>query len=330
MRLFIGYQSALYFWLRGSSGLWSVEPCRVNSLSHCAYNVTDAQSFIMPHNAFGPAPLHIMVDSPLKRRDTPFQKCHVWTTPLAGKCFVPIGHNVFVASPALCFLQATNSLSFFELAELGYELCGCYSRTPGSGNGFIDRYNILTTPKQIASLCNKLENATGRRTAQRAAKYLLPNSKSPAETDMAIKIVFPFVKGGYKFPFPELNGEVPVTDEAARIINEQKIYPDMMWRKGKLCLEYESSLHHELASDRKRDSVRRNALGCMGFKVITVTPSQLKSVSEFNGIANEAARHLRIRLQEKSSKTFEKRIELNEAIKKRMRDDLKPAEWPYV
>ena len=330
MRLFIGYESALYFWLRGSSGLWTAEPCRVRTLAQCAYNALDAQSFQLPRDAFGPDPLHIMVDSPAKRRDTPFQKCHVWTTSLAEKSFVPIGHNVFVASPALCFLQSANSRTLFELAELGYELCGGYSRTPGSGSGFITRYDQLATPKQIALLCDKLEYATGRRAALRAIQYVLPNSKSPAESDMAVKVVFPLAEGGYKLPVPELNGEVPVEGEAAQIVSQSNIYPDILWRKKKLCLEYDSSLHHELAADRKRDSVRRNALGCMGFKVITVTPSQLQSVSEFDAIATEAARHLGVQIRTRSSKAFEKRFELNEAIKKRMRDDLKPRDWPYV
>ncbi|MBO4364983.1 MAG: hypothetical protein J5804_01665, partial [Eggerthellaceae bacterium] len=258
MRLYIGYQSALYFWLRGSSGLWSVEPCRVSSLRHCAYNALDVQSFMLPRDAFGPDPLHIMVDSPSKRRDTPFQKCHVWSTPLAEKSFVAIGHNVFVASPALCFLQAANTLSRFELTELGYELCGAYSRTPGSGKGFIDRYNQLTTPRQIDLLCKKLEGAAGRKLALKAIRRVLPNSKSPAETDMAIKTVSSFIEGGYGSPHPELNGEVSLTDEALRIIDGPNVYPDLMWRNEKLCLEYESHLHHEQASDRTHDSIRRN------------------------------------------------------------------------
>ncbi len=330
MRLFIGHQSALYFWLRGSSGLWSAEPCRVHSLSHCAYNTLDVQSFPLPRDAFGPNPLHIMIDSPAKRRNTALQKCHVWMTPIAEKSFVAIGHDVFVASPTLCFLQAANSLSYFELAELGYELCGAYSRTPGSGNGFIDRYNRLTTPKQIETICHKLEGASGRKLALKAVRRVLPNSKSPAETDMAIKTVFSLIEGGHGYPHPELNGEVTLTDQALQIAYKPHIYPDMMWRKEKLCLEYESHLHHERASDRKRDSVRRNALGCMGFKVITVTPSQLQSIAEFDGIMNEVAHHLGIRTRPTSQKTFEKRFELNEAIKKRMRDDLKPTGWPYV
>nr|AHF24855.1 KLF2 Krueppel-like factor 2 [uncultured bacterium Contig1491] len=271
-----------------------------------------------------------MVNDSKKRRDTPLQKCHVWTTPLAEKSFVPIGHGVFVASPALCFLQAARSLSYFEHVELGYELCGAYSRTPGSGNGFINRYSQLATPKQIASLCDKLEYAPGRKAALRAIRRVLPNSKSPAETDMAIKIVFSLIEGGYGLPHPELNGEVPLTDEAAQIAGKQRVYPDVMWRKEKLCLEYESHLHHELASDRISDSIRRNALGCMGFKVITVTPSQLKSITEFDGIMSEVARHLKIRMRPTSKKTFERRFALNEAIKKRMRDDLKPTEWPYI
>lgn len=330
MRLFIGYNSALYFWLRGSNGLWAAEPCRVSSLAHCAYNAGDVGSFSLPRDAFGPGPLHVMVDHPNKRRNTPAQLCHVWSGPLAEKCFVAIGHNVFVASPAFCFLQAAASLAFFDLAELGYELCGLYSRTPGIGTGFIDRYSLLTNPKEITLLVNKLSQAAGSRQALRALKRVMPNSKSPAETDMAVKTVFSLIQGGYGLPLAELNGEVPLTEEASLIVRKSKLYPDEMWRKEKVCLEYDSSLHHGSEADRKRDSLKRNALGCMGFNVITVTPSQLQSVSEFDGIAAEAARHLGIRIRATSPKTLQKRFELNETIKQRIRSDLRPIEWPYI
>ena len=131
MNLYIGYSSALYFWLRGSRGLWLSEPGRATSLAQGAYNLNDVQSFRFPRDPFGPKPLDIMVDDPAKRRNTPEQVCHVWAGPLPERSFVDIGHGVYVASPALCFVQAAAKLSFFELTELGYELCGKYSRTPG-------------------------------------------------------------------------------------------------------------------------------------------------------------------------------------------------------
>lgn len=330
MRLFIGYSSALYFWLRGSLGLWAAEPCRVSSLSQCAYNVGDVESFLLLREAFGPNPLHIMVDHPGKRRDTPSQKCHVQSGSPPKNCFVAIGHSVFVASPALCFLQAAKTLSFFDLVELGYELCGGYSRTPGVGSGFLQRDNRLITPQSISRLVSSLSFLANSEVAACALKYVLPNSKSPAETDMSVKTVLPIMRGGYGFPPPELNGEVPLTAEAAMIARRRSVYPDAMWRKEKACLEYDSSLHHERAADRTRDSLKRNALGCMGYKVITVTPSQLQSVSEFNGVAKELARYLGRKTRALTQRSQNARFDLNEAIKRRMRDDLKPAEWPYV
>ncbi len=270
-----------------------------------------------------------MVDSQGKRRDTPDQKCHTWSEPLTERCFVPIGHNVFVASPALCYLQVASSMDMFDLIELGYELCGGYSRTPGIGKGFVQRYDRLAQPKQIERLLDKLSYASGCKRASRAIKRVLPNSMSPAETDMSVKVVLPLAQGGYGFPHPELNAEVPLTEEASLIAGQPVIHPDALWRKERTCLEYDSSLHHERASDRTHDSIKRNALGCMGFNVITVTPTQLKSVSEFDGIAKELARYLGVRLRITSRKTLQMRYELNEAICRRIRNDLKPREWPY-
>ena len=330
MRLFIGYSSALYFWLRGSQGLWACEPSHATSLSRCAYNIGDVASFALPRDAFGPGPLHIMVDNPSKRRKTVDPCYHVWTKPLARGGLVPIGHDVFVASPALSFLQMASNLSFFELAELGYELCGGYSRTPGIEPGFIQRYYTLATPDAITRFITKLSYAPGSEKALRALQRVMPNSKSPAESDMAIKTVFSPLQGGYGLPMAELNPEIPLTDEAASIAHKTSLYPDELWRKAKVCLEYDSKLHHEKASDRTRDSLKRNALGCMGYKVITVTPSQLQSVNEFDGIALEVARYLKKRIRPATQKVVQSRYELNEAIRKRIRDDLTPTQWPYV
>ena len=329
-RLFIGYESALYFWLRGSQGLWTSEPCRNTSLAQCAYNASEVLSFGHPREPFGPDPLHIMVDDSSKRRDTQQQKCHVHAASLPEKSFVDIGRGVFVASPALCFLQVASSRSFFELAELGYELCGGYSRTPGIGPGFVQRANILTTPQRIGNLLKALPGASGSRSASKALRYIMPNSKSPAETDMALKAVLPYRLGGYGFPLAELNPRIDLTQEAAAIAHRQSVCPDMLWRKASLCLEYDSTLHHESAQDRIRDSLKRNALGCMGYKVITVTPSQLKSVTEFNGIATEISQCLGKRLKPLTPEAKHQRFLLNDAIRKRMHDDLQPVEWPYV
>lgn len=330
MRLFIGYTSALYFWLRGSNGLWSSEPCRLFSLAQCAFNANDVQSFTLPRDAFGPGPLHIMVDDSNKRRIAPGQECHVCSKPFVQKSFVSIGHDVFVASPALCFLQAARSLSSFELVELGYELCGGYSRTPGLGSGFVQRSNTLVTPGAITQLSEKLKYMSGARKASRAMRHVMPDSMSPAETDLAVKIVLPRMSGGYGFPLAELNGPVQLPDEVESVARRSVLYPDMMWRRRKVCLEYDSTLHHERAQDRTRDSLKRNALGCMGYKVITVTPSQLQTVAEFHGIAIELAKHLGVRMRPESQKVLQRRFELNEAIKGRIRADMTPIEWPYA
>lgn len=330
MRLFIGYPSALYFWLRGSQGLWPVEPCATRALSQAAFNESDVQSFSFPHDAFGPEPLHLMVDSPSKRRLTPHQKCLVWSYPLARNSFVPIGHNVFVASPALCFLQAAKALPFFDLVELGYEICGSYSRTPGIGKGYFQRSYQLATRQSIDAYIQSVHQAQRKETALRALRYVLDNSASPPETDMAVKLFLPQKYGGYNFPLGELNPEIVLTDEAAAIAHRSKAYPDIFWRGQRACLEYDSAVHHEGSRERTRDSLKRNALGCMGYKVITVTPLQLKNVIEFHGVATELAKYLGKRIKPDSERTRQARFELNAAINERMDKDLTPTEWPYV
>lgn len=328
-RLFIGYESALYFWLRGSKGLWSSSPCRAASLSQCAYNASDVGSFRIPREAFGPTPLHIMVDACDKRRAASDCIFHVWSAPIAQKSFVDIGHGVFVASPTFCFIQVANRLSLFNLAELGYELCGTYLRTPGIGNGFAQRAYLLATPQSINWQLHKMPHMAGGIAVKRVIPYIVQGSASPAETDMALKNHLPPRMGGYGFPLAELNALVRPTDEAVSIVGKRKLYPDALWRNQKTCLEYDSSLHHERREDRVRDSIKRNALGCMGYTVITVTPTQLKSVEQYHGVAVEVARHLGFRIRTTSQSTLNKRFELNEEIKRRMAEDAKPIEWPY-
>ena len=198
------------------------------------------------------------------------------------------------------------------------------------GRGFIQRSNVLATPNAIKKLVKRLPHAPGYRAAARMCQYLAADSASPAETDLALKLHLPPRLGGYGFPPANLNQPMVLTAEAAAIAHKRVLCPDMLWQREKACVEYDSSLYHESKEDRVRDSLKRNALGCMGYSVITVTPSQLTKADEFHGIALELARNLGIRVRPITQNALQKRYELNEHIKRRMKLDLTPTEWPYV
>ena len=296
----------------------------------CAYNVADVDNFTFPRDAFGPEPLRVLVPSGKMRRDSDTQKCMVVGTPLASGCLVPIGHDVYVASPAFCFIQMAPAMSLFELVELGYELCGLYSRSPGSGRGFFQRADLLTTPKEIQSLVRRMPGTKGIESARVAAPYIAARSASPAETDIATRLVLPYMRGGYGLKVPEMNAPVDLPAEIAVACKSSTLYPDLLWRSARTCVEYDSTSHHEREEDRTRDSIKRNVLARMGFRVVTVTPAQLQDAIAFDSIASEVARHLGKRLREPSVHGQRMRFELNEAVRSRIRDDLRPKEWPYV
>lgn len=93
-------------------------------------------------------PLNAIVNSPEKRRVLDDLVCHSNTT--LGPV-LPIGQDFFVVRPETLFVEAATFLSFINLLQLGFELCGTYTASIQRPS-FTNRIKI---EKELASSSEK-------------------------------------------------------------------------------------------------------------------------------------------------------------------------------
>jgi len=249
-------------------------------------------------------PLHIMLNNPINRWQSPVMKQHVFTGSIPVDGFIEAEEGLMVSSPEFCFLQLAGEFALAELIELGYELCGEYAM-PVAGEqkaperGFYNRQALTNTKKLDAFIANA-SGVKGCKNARRATRYLLDESASPMETKLSMLLTLPYKLGGFGLIPPVLNSRI-IPSKAARKTSDKNYYSlDLFWPDYNLAVEYDSDLFHTGSQHITNDSKKRNTLVSMGVVVITVTKQQLFSSSEFEKVARILAGLLGKRLQFKN------------------------------
>ena len=125
MAIFIGHETALEYWRLhfgggdiSASRRQTVLPVKPPEAGLLQAGITEGLTF----------PLHIMLGSQCARRKSQSTRQHVFSTATPSGCFLNVGDGLMVSSPEFCFLQMAEKLPLVKLIELGYELCGTYSR----------------------------------------------------------------------------------------------------------------------------------------------------------------------------------------------------------
>lgn len=246
------------------------------------------------------------VDDTSKRRESKLAHSVLFSGSMPIDAFRRVSYSLCIPSVELCFVQFASTHSFLESVVFGYELCGRY-RIDLSASGGIRDAKPLTTPKRILEFASKMQGASGKRKAIRAAKYVLPNSKSPRESTTVILLCFPRFLGGHAIPYPLLNYELPGLDG---------VYCDALWLKARLALEYESYLWHTGRQRLTRDSKRRAILMSKGFDVITITNDQLLDVNAFDLVASNISSRLGIHLRANEPSRIHERVALRQDLQR--------------
>jgi hypothetical protein len=247
-------------------------------------------------------PLHILVREPSARRTLNNVSCHVWKGPYPNGCFVEVGGDLLVSSPEFCFLQMASTLPLLRLIELGFELCGTYTReTFGDHSTSTQRKAAISSLAKLKAFMAKMPGGHGRRKAIKALGYIIEDSASPMETILAMMLSLPYRLGGYGFPKPNMNNCIDVHITARKAASKKFYICDIYWPQARLAVEYDSDRHHTGAEQIMNDSKRRNALAYMGVSVVAITRRQLYNDEELKKAVNLLAKRLgkRIRYNEK-------------------------------
>jgi len=263
-------------------------------------------------------PLHTLQGKRSTRWASKAMKQHVFTGKTPEGCFIRIDDTLFTSSPEFCFLQMASILPLTGLIELGYELCGTYSKpAEGASNaperGFHLREPLSSVKKLEAFIC-RMPGVKGHQNAVRAMRFILDRSASPMETKLAMFLTLPYMLGGFGFDLPELNRRITLSQKARKYFTKSYYVCDLFWPNEKVAVEYDSDQQHTGSERIANDSNRRNALTSAGVNVVSVTRQQLYSVAELESVARTIAGHMQKRLFSKKSNFYARHRDLRRLL----------------
>ena len=181
--------------------------------------------------------------------------------------------RVHVCSPELVFVQMTAQLDDWELAALGFELCGTWARAVPDSPGTLA--TPLSTPDKLLSFAQAADNMTGAKRARRLARYVLPGARSHEEALIALLSCLPRALGGMGAKPAVLGAQIEAPDVVARIVGSRTLMPDLYWPEGNIALEYD----HRLWQDDERwgayERRKRNAYALMGIELVSLRRDDL-------------------------------------------------------
>lgn len=302
MRAFVSHETALAYWrshfpLDSELGV----PAYASSAQECASKKADVLGCVMDSLVVPGEPVDVLVFEAGSRRDSASVKCRLWGCGIPANAFYRVGF-MMVSSPEFVFLQMARDLSVAQLAALGCELCGMYALNR-EDVGFQESFDAcptrmtpLTSVEKLKSFIETTSGAPGTPKAMRALKYVVEGSRSPMETMTCLYLTLPPMLGGYGFKKPAMNATIELNEAARKIAQRHYCQGDLCWPECKLDIEYHGEVHVG-AAQMKSDVGRALGIEHMGWRVITVTSSQVRSAERFEVVAREAARHMRFRLR---------------------------------
>ena len=313
MKQFISHQSALEYWRRcrelpeGSDNRRRKDtlPEKTSKIELSAL-----LGFIMP--------VHILARKQGDQRIPDIVTQHVFRGETPAGCFMNAGNGLMASSPEFCFLQMAGQLTLVKLIELGYELCGVYSLPNACDENVPERgfYNRqpLTSIKKLKAFLDSMPGVKGRKKAMRALRYLRDGSASPMETKLAIVLILPYMLGGYGFCLPEMNKRIDIPKASREFFSKDYYVCDLFWPDEKIAVEYDSDQQHTGSNRIANDSIRRNALGMEGIRVVSVTKPQLYDSTGLEGVARTIAGYMGRRLFSKKSDFPDRHYELRKQL----------------
>ena len=318
MRVFLSHYTALNYW-RGHFSLDSDLgiPARVSGAEKCASRKADVLGAIPEEFIVKDHPVDVVIFEEGDRRRSRDIKCHVWRIGLPSNAFYRV-RGEYVSGPEFVFLQMAEILPIEQLIALGFELCGRYVLLPDSvlHPGSIDkmpkRLYPLTNTEKIAEFLEAIGKANGKAKAKRALKYVADNSRSPMETAVHMLLCMPASLGGYGLPKAVLNAEINLGSEEARIIARRNYCEgDLCWPNAQqpLDIEYHGEVHVG-GAQMKSDVGRELGIEHAGWRVMTITSSQVFDTVAFEVIAKEAAKVLGKRFHPETLGMTKQRVNL--------------------
>ena len=265
-------------------------------------------------------PLDLLTANRNERRSTKRVRFHCVQTALSDGALVlvdettlPDGTKLHIAlsSPEFCFLQMARSLAWFDLIALGFELCGDYALALDAPRGFLP-HNPISTPDDLLAFTTNAYNFTGSKTARRAARQILQESRSPRETKVCMLAHLPRLQGGMGCKAPLLGQEIEAPDPAARILGARIFKPDLYWPEYRMAVEYSNRAWPSAQERLNYDKLVRNAYRMLGITAISLGKDDLSDDARLRKRFELVNRKCKRRLQTPNDRHLARQRELLE------------------
>lgn len=280
---------------------------QATSLADSAHTRTQIAQFEIPSFPRLDSRIHVLVPKASMLSDSSIHESHLITSPLTPGSLARVDDGVFVASPALVFLQHGAQFSWLDLALLGAEFCGKYSLPP-AGQGGMRKCAPIADAHTLAVFLDKMADARGARTARQALEWLPELAASPMESALYLLLCLSSRRGGYGLPRPDMNPPTPLGSRNSHIMQVDELHCDLHWTDAHVALEYNSKDSH--IGQLTHDALRANALTSEGEQVFTMTPAILANPDRCDALIGQIAEKLGHRLRGNALGMSPKRREL--------------------
>ena len=237
--------------------------------------------------------LDVLTASKADRRNLSGVACHWCAHDLPVQSFRQVLEDIYVVSPALCALQATQDLDFWECVEFFNQLCSCYRLSFSTEGGYAE-CQPATTVADLSAFFDAHPGMHGMTKARRALRYTRDRARSPMETALLMMLAMPRNEGGLGIRGIELDHLIPVTGYAAKLTSSSCFYADIFIRSALLVIEY-NGREHDDPQRTARDNERENALRAMGYEVIVLSKKNVFDAESFRRSAAAICRCVGIR-----------------------------------
>lgn len=264
-------------------------------------------------------PLHFLVSGQNNRRILEGAVSHSINGELPPRSILgySAGAKIGIVSPEISFIQMACLLSRIDAIRYGSALCGRFAAPANTGE--LPARKPLTNVHDIRKHLKASPRMSGRKQASAVLPYIIENTRSPREIDIALFLSLPIRKGGFGLPRPVINESVRL-DKPLRTRNQyggtsyiESFECDMVWHiSGKtIVVEYQGEQYHERQFNIHRDSIKRNALIEQGVRVFTLSNEQFRDFDQFKRFATLLKETLGVRPRSRISDSEQRQKSLH-------------------
>ena len=285
--------SALIYWLHANPDAWDcAQPVEHNVFSESAKTLKSLESFNTRNPLFGDSPIHLMVPDKSYSHRSKRIVTHYSRLAYPPGSFYSLGGGLFIASPELAFLQMGEYLNTVQLTEAATNLCARFYTDIHSAR-ICRRSRQLVSIASLAAYLHRMHHVNGAQKSIAALRNAHEGSESPMETAVQLLLGMPKRLGGAGFPAYVCNHEIS-PGRHARLAAQRCFRADICWPERRVIVEYDGKAFHR---DAHRDKRRINALEALGWRVFSLTSSDLFDLEVFELFLRQVARAIGYRMQ---------------------------------